>query len=306
MMLRGTRIRFDFDWPGWGDHAPKILGAGVLLTFITRSGGPVVIAGLFAAGILVARSIVMVETRSTEERLIDFASGLDRRRPAPLGIQVGDGRGASGREVPSCAEAGQRAANALLVEVENGGAFVRDLFVTALPQMRGLRDKHLALGKKLVEIRRFITAQDPSRVARERERMADMAARTHDATARVGYLAALASLDACLATQADMIRDAERIEARMKSIEAAFEAARAQVARVRTAQARGEASDGTTLVASLTRLSDEVGAVADAADEAFSHEGIVRDAPMPRGLSDPRGSAMEGLRPPAARVRRRA
>lgn len=155
----------------------------------------------------------------------------------------------------------------LLAALKDAPPVVRELLSTPEQTVNALRTSYHALLKRENALRALANPEEAARLDRERSDLEARIARESDDVIRTRLQAALVALDHQRSQHAEVLRNANRLEAERTRLGYTLDGLYAQVMRVRTAEAGSEDVAGAGLRHSLDQLRDEVGALADALEQ---------------------------------------
>jgi len=166
----------------------------------------------------------------------------------------------------------------LLGEIRTGPHLLREIVHRPEETVKSLRQACHELARRERELRVHLDPSDDVRLADERAALVNRLSREGDEVTRDRLTAALRELDAQLAQRASLATAASRLDAEQTRLVYTLENLHAQVLRVRTAEATGDAGANHGLRQSLDMLGDEIGAVAEALESVNRdpHAGRVR------------------------------
>lgn len=239
------------------DVLPAILlfaFAGLLLFYAATRGSAL---GLFAGlGLVVAGAAQLAQSRRAV------------RRGAPVGAQVTATQIERAGPAPMDEEAARvdEIAGKLTEELRTGPVVLREIVRDPATAIEALRKGHHALAQRELTLRTLVDEAQEIRLRQERAHLVARRAETSDAIAQARFDEAIAALDQQRLERAAVIAAADRLEAERIRLRYSLETLLAQVIRARTTRGTEAQVDDGVLRETLQRLTDEIGAVADALD----------------------------------------
>ncbi len=180
-------------------------------------------------------------------------------------------------------------AGQILSELANGPAALREVVQRPEATIGGLQKGCHALAERQAQLAAVVSPEDDARLAREREALIVKRDAEQDGVTRERLSEALKALEAQQAERAQLRVQLGRLEAEQTRILYTLEGLRTQVLRAKTAQGAAADVAGDALRDGVTRLGDEIAAVADALEE------IAQPARV-EALSDEPAGAPQGTR----------
>jgi len=173
----------------------------------------------------------------------------------------------------------------LLAELKSGPQAVRDFVQRPEETVKALRSACHELARRERELRSACPPEDEARLQGERAALATRVAQEKDEVARGRLAGALQALDGQLAQRAELATAASRFEAEGTRILYTLENLRAQVLRARSADAASADVVGAGLRMSLTQVTQEMDAVAEALEAVHRDDGF-KPAPVAEVAGD--------------------
>lgn len=186
----------------------------------------------------------------------------------------------------------------LLAELRGGPRTLQEVVRNPEEVVNGIRNACYDLVRRERALRSAVNPETDARLAAERNELSARLAEAKDEVVRQRLAAALAALDLQVKQRAELATAAERLGAEHTRLYYTLDALQAQVLRVRAADAGSAEVAGTGLKDSLTRLGDEIDAV------AASLESISAAGERPEPIA-PISSGVDALPPGAVRGRDR-
>jgi len=182
----------------------------------------------------------------------------------------------------------------ILTELRTAPEAVKEIFRKPEETIAALRSTCRDLTRRERDLRRFLSAEEDSRLTKEREALAKRIEVETDEVTKMRLASALAALDAQRDQRAELTRSAARFDAEHTRISYTLESLYTQIVRMRSADSASVDVAGAGLRRSLDLLSHEVNALADALE--LVNRGEV--SPM-RAVGEAPATTDEG--PPGAR-----
>jgi chromosome segregation ATPase len=155
-------------------------------------------------------------------------------------------------------------AEKILAELRTSPESVREIFRKPEQTIHSLRDTCRDLTRRERDVRRFLSPEEDSRLAREHDALQRRVTVEVDEVVKSRLEAALVALESQRAQRTELARSAARFEAEHTRISYTMESLYTQVVRMRSADAGSIDVAGAGLRRSLDLLSQEVNALADA------------------------------------------
>ena len=190
--------------------------------------------------------------------------------------------------------------NKILTEIRAAPEVVKDIFIKPDETVAALRATCRDLTRRERDLRKFLSPEDDTRLAREREALQKRIEGEQDEVTRMRLASALAALEQQRDQRQELTRAAARFDAEHTRISYTLESLYTQVVRMRSADSSSVDVAGAGLRRSLDMLSHEVNALADALETVNSGE-----ADRMKKVADGPGSDAAGA-PPAPGKREKA
>src|SRR5207244_703181 len=188
----------------------------------------------------------------------------------------------------------------ILGEIRASPEVVKDIFIKPDETIGALRTTCRDLTRRERELRKFLSAEEDTRLLREREALQKRIDGEADDVTKMRLASALAALDQQRDQRAELARAAARFDAEHTRIAYTLESLHTQVVRMRSADSSSVDVAGAGLRRSLDMLSHEATALADALEKVNSGE-----ASRMRGIAEGPGAQGAGA-PPAPGTREKA
>ena len=189
------------------------------------------------------------------------------RTPFPAGTVAASAPGADPRDVRVDA-----ICDRILAELRTSPDAVKEIFRKPEETIAALRSTCRDLTRRERELRRFLSAEEDTRLTHEREALSGRIERESDEVTKMRLASALAALDAQRDQRAELARSAARFDAEHTRISYTLESLYTQVVRMRSADSSSADVAGAGLRRSLDMLSKEVNALADALEKVNAGE----------------------------------
>jgi hypothetical protein len=188
-----------------------------------------------------------------------YDAGPATRSPFPAGVVAAAAPGADPRDVRVDA-----ICDRILGELRTSPDAVKEIFRKPEETIAALRSTCRDLTRRERDLRRFLSAEEDTRLAREREALSARIEREADEVTKMRLASALAALDAQRDQRVELARSAARFDAEHTRISYTLESLHTQIVRMRSADSASVDVAGAGLRRSLDMLSEEVNALADA------------------------------------------
>lgn len=173
----------------------------------------------------------------------------------------------------------------ILAELRTSPEVVKEIFRKPEETVQALRNTCRELTRRERDVQRFLSPEEDSRLAREREALQKRVDAENDEITKMRLASALAALDQQRDQRGELGRAAARFDAEHTRISYTLEALFTQVVRMRSADSSSVDVAGAGLRRSLDMLSQEVNALADALEKVNNGE-AARMAKVASGPSD--------------------
>ena len=191
--------------------------------------------------------------------------------------------------------------NKILTEIRAAPEVVKDIFIKPDETVAALRATCRDLTRRERDLRKFLSPEDDTRLAREREALQKRIEGEQDEVTRMRLASALAALEQQRDQRLELTRAAARFDAEHTRISYTLESLYTQVVRMRSADSSSADVAGAGLRRSLDMLSHEVNALADALEKVNSGE-----AERMQKVAEGPGGGDAGGAPPAPGMREKA
>lgn len=188
----------------------------------------------------------------------------------------------------------------IVAEIRTSPEVVKDIFIKPDETVAALRATCRDLTRRERDLRKFLSPEEDTRLAREREALQKRIDVEQDEVTKMRLASALAALDQQRDQRLELTRAAARFDAEHTRISYTLESLYTQVVRMRSADSSSVDVAGAGLRRSLDMLSHEVNALADALEKVNSG-----DTERMRKVADGPGVAAGGM-PPAPGTREKA
>ena len=160
----------------------------------------------------------------------------------------------------------------ILAELRTSPESVKDIFIKPEETVQALRVTCRDLTRRERDVRRFLSPEEDTRLASEREVLKKRVENEADEVTKMRLASALAALDQQRDQRGELARAATRFDAEHTRISYTLESLHTQVVRMRSADSSSVDVAGAGLRRSLDLLSQEVNALADALEKVNSGE----------------------------------
>ena len=191
--------------------------------------------------------------------------------------------------------------NRILAEIRAAPEVVKDIFIKPDETVAALRATCRDLTRRERDLRKFLSAEEDTRLSREREALQKRIDGEQDEVTRMRLASALAALEQQREQRLELTRAAARFDAEHTRISYTLESLYTQVVRMRSADSSSADVAGAGLRRSLDMLSHEVNALADALEKVNSGE-----AERMQKVAEGPGGGDAGGAPPAPGMREKA
>jgi hypothetical protein len=177
----------------------------------------------------------------------------------------------------------------ILAELRTSPEIVKDIFIKPDETIGALRTTCRDLTRRERDLRKFLSAEEDTRLLREREALHKRIEGETDDVTKMRLASALAALDQQRDQRAELARAAARFDAEHTRISYTLESLHTQVVRMRSADSSSVDVAGAGLRRSLDLLSQEANALADALEKVNSNERMraVAEGPAGQGSGAP-------------------